>query len=91
VATKAREKPNAKPVNANRRIRGLQGMGLIRCGDELRLELRDRLQMPRVLFGRVVNVSERIIAKVESAAQQVESFAAPTTKFIGSTRHLRKW
>ena len=33
--------------------------------------------MPRVVFGRVVNVSERTIAKVESAAQQVEKLRQP--------------
>lgn len=33
--------------------------------------------MPRVVFGRVVNVSERTIAKVESAAQQVEKLRRP--------------
>ena len=36
------------------------------------MELRDRLQMPRVVFGRVVNVSERTIAKVEAEAEEVE-------------------
>ncbi len=77
MKTKAKEKPNVKSANANRRIRGLHGMGLIRSGDESRLELRDRLKMPRVVFGRVVNVSERTIAKVESAAQQVEKLRRP--------------
>ena len=59
------------------RIQGLQGKGLIQLGKESRLELRDRLQMPRVMFGRVVNVSERTIAKVESEAEQVEKLRRP--------------
>ena len=41
------------------------------------LKLRDRLQMPRVVFGRVVNVSERTIAKVESTAAQVGKLRRP--------------
>lgn len=58
-------------------VRGLQGKGLIQLGKESRLELRDRLQMARVMFGRVVNVSERTIAKVEADAQQVEKLRRP--------------
>ena len=59
------------------RVQGLQGRGLIQLGKESRLELRDRLQMPRVMFGRVVNVSERTIAKVETEAEQVEKLRRP--------------
>jgi len=58
-------------------VNGLQGKGLIQLGKESRLELRDRLQMPRVMFGRVVNVSERTIAKVEAKAEQVEKLRRP--------------
>jgi hypothetical protein len=58
-------------------VRGLRGKGLIQLGKESRLELRDRLQMPRVVFGRVVNVSERTIAKVEAKAEQVEKLRRP--------------
>lgn len=58
-------------------VRGLRGKGLIQLGKESRLELRDRLQMPRVVFGRVVNVSERTIAKVEAKAAQVEKLRRP--------------
>ena len=58
-------------------VRGLRGKGLIQLGKESRLELRDRLQMPRVVFGRVVNVSERTIAKVEANAEQVEKLRRP--------------
>ena len=59
------------------RVHGLQGKGLIQLGKESRLELRDRLQMPRVMFGRVVNVSERTIAKVEAEGEQVEKLRRP--------------
>jgi DNA-binding XRE family transcriptional regulator len=58
-------------------VAGLQGKGLLRLGKESRLELRDRLQMPRVMFGRVVNVSERTIAKVEGEGEQVEKLRRP--------------
>ena len=50
-------------------IVGLLGLGLLQRGKESRLELRDQLRMPRGLFGRIVNVSERTIAKVEATAQ----------------------
>lgn len=58
-------------------IPGLHGKGLVQRGGESRLELRERLQMPRVVFGRVVNVSERTIAKVEADAEQVEKLRRP--------------
>ena len=60
-----------------RPIQGLAGAGLLRVGNTSRLELRDRLQMQRVVFSRVVNVSERTIAKVESGAQMVEKLRRP--------------
>jgi hypothetical protein len=75
MATKTRE--IAKSALASKAIPGLYGKGLIRLGKESRLELRDRLHMPRVVFGRVVNVSERTIAKVESAAEQVGKLRRP--------------
>jgi len=58
-------------------IQGLEGLGLLRLGNTSRLELRDRLQMQRVVFGRVVNVSERTIANVESKAKLVEKLRRP--------------
>jgi len=58
-------------------VSGLQGKGLLQLGKESRLELRDRLQMPRVMFGRVVNVSERTIAKVEAEGMHVEKLRRP--------------
>lgn len=47
-------------------IRGIQGQGLIRLGDISKLELRDRLNMPRPSFSRLVNVSESTIRNVET-------------------------
>jgi DNA-binding XRE family transcriptional regulator len=47
-------------------IAGLRGQGLLRLGDKSKLELRDRLAMPRQMFGRIVNVSERTIADAEA-------------------------
>ena len=77
MATKVKSKQKAKPATVTKAIRGLHGKGLIQLGRESRLELRDRLQMPRVVFGRVVNVSERTIAKVEAAAEEVEKLRRP--------------
>lgn len=62
---------------AHQNIPGLHGLGLVGSGRESRLELRDRLQMPRVVFGRVVNVSERTIAKVEAGTEQAEKLRRP--------------
>lgn len=84
-------KKGALPVRAARRtvaakasklvqskaIPGLKGKGLLRLGSESKLELRDRLSMPRPLFGRIVNVSERTIAKVESETDTAEKLKRP--------------
>ena len=58
-------------------VRGLKGQGLLRFGSESKLELRDRLAMPRQMFGRLVNVSERTIAKVESSSNQADKLKRP--------------
>lgn len=58
-------------------VRGLKGKGLLRLGKESKLELRDRLAMPRPLFSRIVNVSERTIAKVEATAGDAEKLKRP--------------
>jgi len=47
-------------------IAGLRGQGVLRLGTKSKLELRDRLAMPRQMFGRIVNVSERTIADAEA-------------------------
>jgi len=77
VKTKAHRKSKQVIVGTSVPVPGLAGKGLIRLGKESRLELRDRLQMPRVVFGRVVNVAERTIAKVEADATQVEKLSRP--------------
>lgn len=66
-----------KPVIVIKRIHGLKGQGLIRLGQESRLELRDRLAMARPMFGRLVNVSERTIAKVESGTDDADKLKRP--------------
>ncbi|MEZ6094373.1 MAG: antitoxin Xre/MbcA/ParS toxin-binding domain-containing protein [Pirellulaceae bacterium] len=76
AAKKAVKKTKTTAVK-NQRIEGLQGLGLIQLGETSRLELRDRLQMKRAMFGRVVNVSERTIAKVESDAMLVDKLQRP--------------
>ncbi len=58
-------------------IPGLKGKGLLRLANESKLELRDRLNLSRPIFCRVVNVSERTIAKVESEAETAEKLKRP--------------
>ncbi|TWT38870.1 hypothetical protein Enr8_05640 [Blastopirellula retiformator] len=69
--SKQRVEPEVVSVN------GLKGVGLVRFAGETKLELRDRLKMSRDMFGRVVNVSVRTLAKVESEGQQVEKLRRP--------------
>lgn len=66
-----------KTVIVATRIRGLKGQGLLRLGRESKLELRDRLAMPRPMFGRLINVSERTIAKVESGTDEADKLKRP--------------
>jgi DNA-binding XRE family transcriptional regulator len=82
VALPAKGARRTVAAKASRRIQskaipGLKGKGLLRIGNESKLELRDRLSMPRPLFGRVVNVSERTIAKVESETETAEKLKRP--------------
>ena len=58
-------------------IPGLKGKGLLWVGNEARLELRDRLNMARPIFSRVVNVSERTIAKVEAESETATKLQRP--------------
>jgi len=81
MATKTR-KTNKKtavrnPVIVVVPVRGLKGQGLLRLGRESKLELRDRLAMPRQMFGRIVNVSERTIAKVEANSDEADKLKRP--------------
>ena len=81
MATKTRNLTNKakapKPVIVVLPVHGLKGQGLLRLGGESKLELRDRLAMPRQMFGRIVNVSERTIAKVEASSDEAEKLKRP--------------
>jgi len=82
MATKTRKPANKKSsvrktIIVAVPVRGLKGQGLIRLGRESKLELRDRLAMPRQMFGRIVNVSERTIAKVESNTDKADKLKRP--------------
>ena len=75
-------------VIKTQKIQGLAGAGLVRVGSESRLQLRDQLQMQRVVFCRVVNVSERTIAKVEATAERVEKLFRPYNEVFRLTEAL---
>lgn len=53
-------------------IQGLDGVRIVEVNGEVKLELRHSLSMRRELFGRLVNVSVRTIAEVESSQKKVE-------------------
>jgi len=53
-------------------IRRWRGLRVVNVGGEAKLELRNRLRMPRKTFGRLVNVSVRTIANVESKQTKAE-------------------
>ena len=53
-------------------IKGLHGVRVVKVGGESKLELRHKLGMPREAFGRLVSVSVRAIATVESKMEKVE-------------------
>ena len=67
-------KSKRKPVVVvkTQKIPGLAGLGLIRVGSESRLQLRDQLNMQRIVFSRMVNVSERTLAKIEANAERIK-------------------
>lgn len=65
-----------RPVRS-KAIPGLKGVGLLLVGSDSKLELRERLSMTRPLFCRIVNVSERTIAKVESETDTAEKLKRP--------------
>ena len=68
MATKTSRKTKAKFVV----VQGLHGVRVVKIGSESKLELRHNLGMPREAFGRLVNVSVRAIATVESKMEKVE-------------------
>jgi hypothetical protein len=75
MATKARIRKssagNAKPLNA------FQAVRVITVNREPKLELRERLQMTREGFGRLVNVSVRTIAEAELNKSDVAKLKRP--------------
>ncbi len=74
MATRTKKKPIAKKRSAPRAIAipGLHGVRVMKSRGEAKLELRHNLGMPREVFGRLVNVSVRTIAEVESKQKKVE-------------------
>ena len=66
--TASTKKPAVRPVA----IPGLHGVRVVTIKGETKLELRYRLGMAREAFGRLVNVSVRTIADVESNKKKVE-------------------
>ena len=66
-----------KGIIVFRKIDGLKGEGVLQVGHVKKLELRDRLGMTRSVFGRLVNVAERTIAKVEAGDETPEKLKRP--------------
>jgi len=58
-------------------IPGLVGVRIVKVGQEAKLELRKQLAMPREVFSRLVNVSVRAIADVETAKKNVVKLQRP--------------
>jgi len=73
VQTKSKRKAatNKKSCVRATSIRGLHGVRGVDISGETKLELRYKLRMPREAFGRLVNVSVRTIADVESKQKKV--------------------
>jgi DNA-binding XRE family transcriptional regulator len=68
--SKYRAVSRKKPAIRVTDIRGLHGVRLISYEDDSKLELRNTLGMAREAFGRLVNVSVRTIAAVESTKKK---------------------
>ena len=71
----SKSKLSVKPRKPSSRIvpiPGLEGVRIVKVGGEAKLELRNTLGMPREVFGRLVNVSVRTIADVESTRKKAE-------------------
>lgn len=65
-STRTKTQSRTAPASVDRRIRIIKSRG------RSELELRNRLRMPREVFGRLLNVSVRTIAAVESEEKQPE-------------------
>lgn len=90
MPSKAKATPRTKTTIGQIAIPGLYGKGLIRQGKDSRLELRRCLQMTRGVFGRVVNVSERTIAKVEAEAERADKLRRPYNEVYRVYEALRE-
>lgn len=66
-----RKAPQAEVVS------GLIGVRVVKMGRDSKLELRKHLEMPRELFSRLVNVSVRTIAEVETEKKKVVKLQRP--------------
>lgn len=77
MATATKKSSKSSSDSSTQKVKGLSGLGLVRVGKELRLELRQMLKMKREEFCRIVNVSPRTIAKVEAAAEEVDKLQRP--------------
>ncbi len=58
-------------------IPGLSGVRVVKIGHDSKLELRKQLKMPREVFSRLVNVSVRTIADVETEKKKVVKLQRP--------------
>lgn len=74
MVAKIKNKPaaNKKPTIQFADIRGLHGVRVVTVSGESKLELRYTLGMAREAFGRLVNVSVRAIADIESTKKKVD-------------------
>ncbi len=69
---KGRTQSGIKGVAKINEIQGLHGVRLVEVGGESKLELRAKLGLTREVFGRLVNVSVRAIAQIETTSTKVE-------------------
>ena len=73
MVTKAKKKKVARKASQRLyAIPGLSGVRIVSVRGERKLELRSRLDMARDNFGRLVDVSVRTIAAVESTQKKVK-------------------
>ncbi len=84
------EKTAVVDVIVVQKVVGLKGQGLLQVGQVKKLELRDRLGMARQMFGRMVNVAERTIAKVESGNDSADKLIRPYNEVYRLWQALRE-
>ena len=66
-----------KPRQGTGNGAGLVGVRIVKVGKDSKLELRKQLSMPREVFSRLVNVSVRTIAEVETTKKKVTKLQRP--------------